>query len=72
MRLEDGGGIGWTLCGEAMVPGVGRVTFECPWDPDFEVCWVNVDADRSPGELEKVLGWLGLTMAEVQQRFDVD
>jgi hypothetical protein len=65
MCLEDGDGIGWTLCGALDVDGVGRTTFECPPDPAAELCSVFVATEPSRAVLDLVLEAVHLSSQSV-------
>ena len=70
MTLRDGGGIGWTLCGELQVPAVGRVAFESAPDPDYPITQVHGPSDAPPESLTRVLVALNLTDEDVLQTFE--
>lgn len=65
MCLEDGDGIGWTLCGALDVDGVGRTTFECAPDPAAECCIVFVPSEPSMEVLALILDAVHLTSQSV-------
>ena len=71
MTLDDGGGIGWVLCGELHVESVGRIAFESDWDPDNRMTQVHGPADAPADALTRVLAALGLTSDDLLQIFDL-